>query len=226
MVRLRHFHPPLVSHLMMLAMLRSREDRILRLPSVVAGALTVSILYLCALSLFSQIGFRAPPAGAPTRRRAFAIRIVAIVCALVLIGTPAHLRASSHALPWSLITLWLLALLWTLLKLSETGRPGWLAAACLFLGLLFATSEYAVPAAIAVLLALPFATWRSIQDRQKWMPMALSLLVGAGLFLAAAWVLWPEGLAGGMIKMLHHYAAMRSDPWPVRIPRRFVRACA
>jgi 4-amino-4-deoxy-L-arabinose transferase-like glycosyltransferase len=216
-VRLRHFHPPLVSHLMALAMLRGRDDRILRIPSVIAGGLTVSLLYLCGLSLFSQLGFRARPIRGPTLSRAFATRIIAIACALVLIGTPAHIRASSHALPWSLITLWLVALLWTLLRLSETARPGWLAAACLFLGLLFATSEYAVPATMAVLLALPFAAWPQVRDRRHWTPLALSLIVGAVLFLAAASALWPEGLEGGMAKMLGHYAAMRFDPWPVRI---------
>lgn len=216
LVRLRHFHPPLVSHLMALAMRWGREDRILRAPFVIAGALTVSLLYLCGLSLFSQVGFRAPPA-ANGGRRGFAARVVAIACAMVLLGTPAHLRASSHALPWALITLWLVALLWTLLKLTETGRARWLAAVGLILGLLFATSEYAVPAAIAVLLALPFAAWPTIRDRRKWKALAVSLVVGAIIFLAVAWLLWPAGLCGGMAAMLRHYAQMRGDPWPVTI---------
>lgn len=216
LVRLRHFHPPLVSHLMALAMLRSREDRVLRAPSVVAGALAVSLLYLCGLSLFSQVGFRAPPRSDP-RRRAFAARVVALACALVLLGTPAHLRASSHALPWPLITLWLLALLWTLLKLAETQRSGWLAATGLLLGLLFVTSEYAIPAALALLLALPLACWSLLGERARWRQLAFGLLAGAALFLVVAWALWPAGLSGDMAKMLDHYAAMRGDPWPVRI---------
>lgn len=220
MARLRHYHPPLTANLMGFAMRWGTADRTLRTAFVVAGSLTVSLVYLCGVSLFTLTGPRSPESRrrtAPDLRRAFAIRFIAAACAAILICTPAHLRASSHALPWALITLWLLALLWTLLKLAETQRPAWLIVTGLALGALFVTSEYAVPALIAVGIGLPFAAWPLLQDRRKAPRVVRGLLGGAVLFLVVVFTIWPAGFTGGMVKMLGHYADMANDPWPVRV---------
>jgi len=217
MARLRHYHPPLVSDLMALAMRHDTSDRTLRTPFVIAGCLTVALFYFCGVSLFGQVGPAVRRRAAVDVKRSTAIRIVAASCAVVLLATPAHLRASSHGLPWALITLWLLALLWTLLKLSETSRPSWLVATGLFLGLLFVTSEYAVPALIAVALALPFAAWAIVLDQRRWPAAGWCFLGGAALFLVVAYAIWPAGLTGGIVKMLRHYAEMAGDEWPVRL---------
>ncbi len=217
LVRLRHYHPPLVSHVMGAALRFGPEDRTLRFPFVVAGGLTVSLLYLCGVSLFGQVGLRRHRQSVGNSGEAAACRAIAFACALVLLYTPAHLRASSHALPWAFITLWLLAILWTLLKLAEFSRPSWLAGTGAALGALFITSEYVVPALIAVGIALPLIAWPRLRRPHARRRLAISAAGGAVLFLLIVFIFWPAGLTGGLIKMLRHYMMMANDPWPVTI---------
>lgn len=230
LIRLRHYHPPGVTYALQAGLLYSREDRILRLPFALAGGLTVGLLYLCGISLFCTIPLRRrgpPPAPVPQEILSetdedappdwLAPRLCALACAFALLCTPAHLRASSHALPWAFITLWLVVLLWTLLKYGETRRAAWLVGTGAALSAMFATSEYFFPTLLAVGGSLPFLCWRDLRERASRKRLLLSLAVGLLTCLLVAWLLWPAGLAGGTLTMLRHYMEMANDPWPVRV---------
>src|SRR5579871_1729541 len=106
LIRLRHFHAPLTAQVISLALRRDWTDPTLRFPFVLAGGLTVGLVYLCGLALFD-------------RRRE-----IAIGCALLVIVTPADIRMASHALPWSFIILELMLLLWTLIQYLRTRHAG------------------------------------------------------------------------------------------------------
>lgn len=210
-IRLRHFHPPLISHVMGWALRSGRDDRHLRLPAVIAGSVTVGLVYLCGLYLFA-------PRGDPDRWwLRTGPRLVALACAVIIIPTPAHIRASSHALPWAFITLWLVAIALTMAGYARTRHVAWLAGLGVSLGLLFATSEYVAVAAAAVGLALPLLIWADVRDPQRCKVVAVGVGVGLASLVIVAYVLWPAGLFGGLPKMLRHYMEMAHDSWPVII---------
>ncbi len=230
LIRLRHYHPPLTAQLMGLASSGwGKLDRTLRAPFMVAGGLTVVLTYLCGLSLFRR------SEGLPAQSRKphpptfweqlsrFTLGMVprwaALFCAVVVLFTPPQVRASSHALPWALITLWLMALLWTLLRYAETRRTGWLIAAFGTLGGMYVTSEYLLPTLLAAGVAAPFLFWRDFKakDRVRWRRIAEAFAFGISLFVLVALVLWPAGLTGGTLTMLRHYMEMADDHWPVVI---------
>jgi hypothetical protein len=150
--------------------------------------------------------------------------LVALVCAVIVIFTPPHIRASSHALPWSFITLWLMLLLWTLLGYVGTRQEGWRVGAGAALGGLFVTSEYFFPALMASVCLAPFLFWptppappceggdrRGALRRRK--RLLLALAAGIGVFLGLGLVLWPAGLRGGAFQMLRHYVEMADKPY-------------
>jgi hypothetical protein len=207
-IRLRHYHPPLIAQVMGAAARWDRNDRTLRVPSVIAGSLTVSLLYVCGLFLFA-------PRGDPTSH--WAPRFVGLASALALLPAPAHIRASSHALPWPFITLWLLTIALTIAAYGKSRHPAWLVTMGGALGLLFATSEYVVVAALAVALVLPILLWSDFRDRARWGPVSIGLLGGAVLLFVVAYALWPAGLTGGIVTMLRHYVDMADAPWPLVI---------
>lgn len=202
LVMQRHYHPPFVVHMIGLALRWGPQDRTMRVPSVLFGGLTVALVYLCGLVLFRGS------------------RPVAFASALLLLFAPPHLRASSHALPWSFLIFWLMLLLWTLLRYIQTRREGWLVGAGAALGGMFVTSEVFFPTLLAAALAAPFVlvpTWRERERRRR---ILIGLAGGVVAFLAIAGILWPVGLLGGALKMLRHYMAMAHDPWPVNVRDR------
>lgn len=213
-IRLRHFHPPLVSHLMGAALHSGRTERHLRAPSLAAGALTVALLYVCGLYLFaprldeSSHASSHSASGWPTR-------FISLACALALLPAPAHVRASSHALPWSLITLWLVAFALTISAYARTRKTAWLVAMGVVLGLLFVTSEYVVVAALALALIAPLLFWGDWKDADRRKPVALAIGAGILMFGLVVFTLWPAGLTGGLVTMLRHYVEMADDSWPV-----------
>jgi hypothetical protein len=216
LLRLRHYHPPLTAYAVAAAGRWGKDDRTLRVPFILAGCLTVSLLYLCGVSLFAEQA-RSSSRSSDTRRSPYLPRLVSLVCAVVLIATPAHIRASSHALPWAFITLWLVALTWTLLKYGETRGPGWIVAVCAVLGGLFITSEYLFPVLLALLVAAPFLLWNAVKEPAGRKRIALALAGGVAVFLVIAWSFWPAGLTGGAATMLRHYMEMADDSWPVKL---------
>ncbi|HZT41074.1 MAG TPA: glycosyltransferase family 39 protein [Chthonomonadaceae bacterium] len=198
----RHYHPPCIAYMVALALHFSPEDRALRVPAVLIGALTVPLVYLCGLALCG--GRRSP----------------AVAAAVLLLVAPAHLRASSHALPWSFLIFWLMLLVWTLLKYVETRREGWLVGGCAALGGMFVTSEVFFPTLLASAYVTPFLFWPAIQEADRRKRILIALGCGALVFLAIVWALWPAGLHGDAMKMLRHYMAMSHDPWPANVRGR------
>ena len=221
LVALRHFHPPLTIHLLRLASFWGTDGRTLRAPFVMVGGLTVVLVYLCALSLLSA---RRRRDGVPTPTNGLLSRWAALLAAIVVLFTPAQIRAGSHALPWGLITLWLLGVAWTLLKYDETRRARWLVGMSGALGGMFVTSEYLLPTLLAVACAAPFLFWHDVRgpaasSTRRW-HLGAALGAGGVVFLAIGLALWPSGLTGGTVTMLRHYIAMADDAWPVEVGGR------
>ena len=200
LVKLRHYHAPLTVILAGLGATVKGDlsERTLRTPFVVAGALTVAVVYLCGIPLFGgrrEIGF---------------------ACALIVLVTPMHLRASSHAIPWALITLFLMMLFWTMAAFSVNRKPGWLTLGIVTLGLIFITTEMFFPVLLAVALVSPFLLKKGSWSKE------LSRAAGLGAigFLVLGIVFWPSGLLGGAFKMLFHYTNIRDIVYPVNIGDR------
>ena len=151
LVARRHYHAPLTADLIALAHRFGADDRTIRMPFIVAGGLSVGMVYLCGLALFD-------------RRRE-----VAVGCALLVAISPAVVRMASHALPWSPIILELLALLWCMAEYARSRHWGWIAGFGAALGLLFVTSEMFFVAVPATVLALPFLVWPALRmpDRRR-----------------------------------------------------------
>jgi hypothetical protein len=195
LVRSRHFHPPLVTEALQLVEQFDKSDMALRLPFVLAGALSIGLVYLIGLSVLDG------------RRE------IAFICAAIVLVTPAHIRASSHALPWSFITFEILALIYTLCLYAETRIPALLVAGWIVLGLTFVTSEMVFPMLAACVVSLPmlfvgvlrFGPRATARDRDHRLLVLIAFGIGIGLFLAIAGLLWPAGLAGGAWTGLHHY---------------------
>jgi len=209
LLRLRHYHPPLTVQLLGFAASRSPVEASLRLPFVAAGCLCVLLVYALGLAVLAGPDGPASPA---------ASRWAAFLCGLFAALSPPMIRAGSHALPWALITLWLLALLWALIRLLQGRHVLWGAAAGAALGGLFATSEYFLPAILASLAAAvpAVAVWTRGNPPSRRRGAATAALGAAG-FLVVAWTLWPAGLSGAWLTVLSHYARMADDPWPVVI---------
>lgn len=149
LVRLRHFHPPMTAYLLRSAQTWGKDERTLRTPFVVAGSLVVCLVYLCGLRLFGN-------------------RLdVSLVCAGIVLVTPLQIRASSHAIPWSEISLGIMAVLWTLLQTIHTAKRGWLIGLGGVFGWLFCTTESFFPILLAVLLSLPFVLNRTRQSNEN-----------------------------------------------------------
>jgi 4-amino-4-deoxy-L-arabinose transferase-like glycosyltransferase len=206
LLQLRHYHPPLTVHATGLMLRFSVHERILRLPHVIAGCLAVCLVYLCGLALLHppQTGVR------------FGVWTAA-ACAFVVAWTPPQIRSSSHAIPWSFITVWILLLLLPLMLYARTRRAGWLISACVALGGMFVTSEMFFVVLLATLLTTPFLLWTDLRDPVRRRHIVRALVVGACLFLLIAYLFWPAGLLGGAVTMLRHYMAMADDSWPVTI---------
>jgi hypothetical protein len=195
LVRYRHFHPPLVTETLALVEQFDKSELALRLPFVLLGALSIGLVYLIGLSV---MGGR---------------RELAFVCAAIALVTPAHIRASSHALPWSFITFEILALLYVLCLYAETRIPALLVAGWVVLGLTFATSEMVFPMLAACLVSLPmlfvgvlrFGRRATKRDRDHRLLVLIAFAAGIALFLAIVAALWPAGLSGGAWTCLHHY---------------------
>lgn len=211
LLKFRHYHPPFTAQLLIAARRLGSGERDLRRPATLAGGLTVALVYLCGLSLFR--------CARRTRRlpEVSAERIAALTAAAVLIWSPAHVRATSHALPWAWITLWLVGLTGAMLRYADTRKPLWLSSALALLGMLFVTSEYFFPACLACAMALPAVFWNDFRNRERIRTVLLGLGVGIAAMVVIAWVFWPAGIMGGSAKMLRHYMAMASDPWPTTV---------
>lgn len=187
MMRLRHYHPPMISYIMALARLRGASDRTLRMPFVFIGALVVGMTYLCGLLLFREK------------------REIAVGVALMVLVTPMQIRAGAHAIPWAPITLNLLALLWTLLQFARSRRPLWILGIAGVLGVLFTVSEIFLPAVVVVLCVTPLLLFPEIHDSDFRTQVVKYSCVGAVLMVLIAYVFWPSGLTGGTLTMLSHY---------------------
>ncbi|MCX6381487.1 MAG: glycosyltransferase family 39 protein [Armatimonadetes bacterium] len=183
----RHYHPPMNSYLLGIARRWGADEKTLRTPFVVAGALVVGFTYLCGVILF--------------RGR----RELAVGAALLVLITPMQVRAGSHAIPWALITLNLMLLLWLCLKCAETRRPQWLIAIGLVLGTLFSVSEIFLPTLLVMVCIAPFLLFPEIRNPANRKQILLYTGVGSGLLLLTALILWPAGLQGSTLTMLRHY---------------------
>ncbi len=206
LLQMRHYHPPLIVHVTGLMLRFSVSERVLRLPHVIAGCLAVCLVYLCGLALFHRLqgGGR------------YGIWAAAS-CAFVVVWTPPQIRSASHAIPWSFITVWILALLLTLMMYARTHRAGWLIGACAALGGMFVTSEMFFVVLLATLLTTPFLLFPDFRNPARRRHILRALAVGAGVFLLIVYLFWPAGLLGGAVAMLCHYMAMADDAWPVTI---------
>ena len=189
LVRSRHFHPPMTVYLLDAAQGIGKSDRVLRVPFVIAGSLVVCLTYLCGLLLFEGR------------------RDISLFCALVVLVTPLQIRAASHAIPWSLISLGLLCVVYTLLGYIRHGKAGWLIGTGGVLSLLFCVSESVFPIALAVGLSLPFVLKRDdVQTIDGRRALAKALMAGAVLAAILIAVLWPAGVVGGAWRNIQHYA--------------------
>src|SRR3984957_18944599 len=82
LVRLRHFHAPATAYVLQFAHHFGSDEETLRLPFVIAGALSVGLVYLCGLALFGD------------RREIAAAR------GLLTAVSPANIRMATPAIPW------------------------------------------------------------------------------------------------------------------------------
>jgi 4-amino-4-deoxy-L-arabinose transferase-like glycosyltransferase len=211
LIDLRHHHPPMVAYAIGLALRWGMQEQVLRAPSTLAGALTVALLYLCGISLFRGREREAPD-------RTYPLRGVALACAVMLLFSPPHVRASSHALPWSWITLWIVAALWPLLKYAETRREAWLAVTGVALGGMFVASEYFFPLLLAVVCAGGILIGLNLREGGRPGPAVLAVAWAGGLFALIGASLWPAGLLGGAWEMLRYYMEMAdTTSFPVLI---------
>lgn len=200
LVARRHYHAPLTADLIALAHRFGADDRTIRMPFIVAGGLSIGMVYLCGLALFD-------------RRRE-----VAVGCALLVAISPAVVRMASHALPWSPIILELLALLWCMGEYARSRHWGWVAGFGAALGLLFVTSEMFFVAVPATILAVPFLVWPALRLPDRRRELLAGIGWGAALFAVIVVIFWPSGLAGESMKMLRHYMQMRhSESFPVNV---------
>ncbi len=197
LIRYRHYHPPGIAYMIELALPFSHRERAVRTPSMLTGLGSIALMYLCSLSLFKG------------RRK------IAFLLTLMLVITPADIRASCHAISWSYIVFWILTLLFTMLKYAETKRPGWIVGGWAALAGMYVISEFFFPMLLIWGLCAPFLFAADLRDslRRKsvWGANGLGLLV----FLGLAWIFWPAGLTGGAWKMLSHYLVMRNTEFPV-----------
>lgn len=187
MMRLRHYHPPMVSYLLAVAQLWGKEDRVLRTPFIILGCLVVGMTYLCGVILFAG------------RRE------VAVGVALMVLVTPMQIRAGSHAIPWAPITLNLMVLLWTLLQFARTKRLIWIVGVLATLGVLFTVSEMFLPALLVVFCVAPVLLSPEIKEREYLGQVVKYLCVGTAVMIAIAFLFWSSGLQGGSLTMLTHY---------------------
>jgi len=220
LVRLRHFHAPATAIILKIAHGFGSDEETLRRPFVIAGALSVGLVYLCGIALFGD------------RRE------IAAGCALLTAITPANIRMASHAVPWSLIIFELLWLLLAVIRFAQFRRPWQLIWIGFDMGLLFVTSETFFVAAAALVVVFPiilapelaqYARRRHPKkvasdqaDSTAGLISGRSLLRGAAggaaAFVIVALFVWPAGLAGHCLVMLRHYIDMRTtDAFPVNI---------
>lgn len=201
-VELRHYHPPFVADMDALALRFGSDERVLRTAPVLFGGIAVALVYLTGMLLFDGQ------------------RWVSAACAAVVVITPADVRMSSHALPWSYISVWLLAAMYAMIGFTRRPHVGWLALAGAAAGGMFVTSEVFFPLALAMALAAPLAFWQSIRSQ----PGRRTLLVGGAAALFAfgliAVAFYPGGMIGGTWKMLRHYTDMSHDSFPTNIGSR------
>ncbi len=183
----RHYHPPMNSYVLGIARRWGADERTLRIPFVIAGALIVGFTYLCGVVLFRG-------------RRELAIGV-----GLLVLFTPMQIRAGSHAIPWALITLNLMVILWLCLKHSETRRPQWMLGIGLGLGVLFAVSEIFLPTLLVMACLMPILIFPEVRDPAQRKQILLYAGAGVGVLLLTASVLWPAGLRGSTLTMLRHY---------------------
>ena len=188
LVRLRHFHAPMTAYALHVAQWGNKDDRTLRIPFVLAGSLVVCLVYLCGLMLY---GGR---------------RGVSLFCAAVVLVTPLQIRAGSHAIPWSLISLGLMGVLYSLVGYIRTGKKGWLVGTCGVMGWLFCTSESVFPIALAVALGLPFIIGPDVKTAEGRRALLRISGVGVALFALIVFVFWPAGMTGGAWRNIQHYA--------------------
>jgi 4-amino-4-deoxy-L-arabinose transferase-like glycosyltransferase len=199
----RHFHAPLTVDLIAFVHKFGAADHTIRMPFLIAGALSVGMVYLCGLALFE-------------RRRE-----IAVACSLLVAISPAVVRMSTHALPWSPIILELLVLLWCLLEYSLGRGKGWIIGTLVALAALFVTSEMFFVAAPAVIVAAPALLWPALSSRLDRRRLLVTIALGVALFLAIAVVMWPSGLKGDCVAMLRHYMQMRhTESFPVNVGSR------
>jgi uncharacterized membrane protein len=213
LIRLRHYHAPLTALILAAAHHYGSDEETLRIPFVIAGGLSVGLVYICGLALF---GGR---------------REIAAACGLLVAFTPANIRMASHAIPWSFIILELVCLLLAAVRFAQTRRPSCLIWIGLVMGLLFATSETFFVAAVtlAIVVAITLAPdIASARKQTSGAPAAPGMidcrqlvkcaLAGAAAFLTVAIIIWPAGLRGHCLTMLKHYIDMRtSEAFPVNI---------
>ena len=217
LVRLRHYHAPGTAMILRIAHRYGNAEETLRKPFVIAGALSVGVVYLCGLCLFGN------------RRE------IAAASAALMILTPANVRMASHAIPWSFIILELLLLLLCCLVYIRNRKPAALIWLGTVLGLLFVTSETVFVAMAALFVCAPVAMLpelraainarkasQSPEDKSAALlqvRIALTGLAGGSIaFVVVGFALWPAGIKGGCIKMLRHYIEMRhSESFAVNI---------
>ncbi len=229
LMRLRHFHAPFVPDLIELTTKFGVSDRVFRSPAMISGGLSVCIIYLCGLLLFtprtqeeSNLTLKAQ-----LLRDILPAKLVSFACALMVMWAPACVRAFTHMLPWAFIILWMLLMVYSLLLIYHSGRYAWVILTGAAIGMMFVTSEYFFPCILALgLVPVVIICADAIKRRTAkidW-PSLLSwrkaILWGAGaigVFLVISWVFWAAGLMGDSFVMLMHYVRMAHDVWPVVI---------
>ena len=199
LVRYRHFHPPGIAYLIQVGLTFSYREQAVRACSLLIGCGSVVLMYLCGLLLFGE------------RRK------LAFLVALMLVLTPADIRASSHAISWSYIVFCLLALFWTMLQFLKTRHVKWIWGGWVALAGMYTVSEFFLPILLIAILCAPSlyaSDWKNKTARKR-----LLVANGAGLllFLGLAWIFWPAGLTGGALKMLEHYVKMADSSFPTTI---------
>ncbi len=199
LIELRHYHPPLLSYALKTAHHFGADEQTLRFPFILAGCITIGLVYLCGVSLYAG------------RRE------IALGAALIALNMPLHVRSSAHAIPWPFIGMLFMALTWTLLKYAETRRSFWLSATVVVLGILFTHSEMFYPALLMTALASPFVFWPEIKERTRRRSIAKGLGSGLIIALILIFLLWPAGILGGSLRMLSHYVGVSHELIPVMI---------
>lgn len=195
--KLRHEHPPLVVYAQRVSMaLLGRTEEAVRLPSVVAGVLTVAVLLFAYRRTVPELpGWTVIPA------------------ATLLAAFPPHVYASQWGSWHAALGLVFAATALIMVRAFRTLETGAFLAVWLGVAVGFAVMEYTLVllAAVVLLLLIRRTPWLGVAGRRVW--LSRGLRTGLLLIPVVVTVTWAAGILKlSLLRNLAHYLGYRDHP--------------